>query len=62
MLAATLTTALTLLLTGSLDAEVAALSPREKAQLVQISREKGVPVAEIVRTALPVHDRGQEAA
>lgn len=37
MLTATLTTALTLLVSGSLQAETAALTPREKAQLVVVA-------------------------
>ncbi|HUH15156.1 MAG TPA: glycoside hydrolase family 3 N-terminal domain-containing protein [Gaiellaceae bacterium] len=37
MTSAILTTALTLLVSGSLDAEVAALTPREKAQLVVVA-------------------------
>jgi hypothetical protein len=39
------------------------LSPGEKAALVQLSRERGVPVAEIVRTSLPLSpDTEREAA
>ena len=39
------------------------ITPQEKAQLVQLSRERGVPVAEIVRTSLPLNaDAEREAA